>query len=152
MEPNPDSGVRSGTHSAALGQPLIAMGGLLHPLEGHASRAADITCALSAVQADLALLRAEILVLRVAISTQLEHSSQLTAQVVAMRDETMDVLARVQAERMEFSEYLIRVTEMHGTAHRMIDILTRMVADIPSTYAGARLWRWLKHFWSSHGV
>ena len=158
-----ETGVRTGTHSAGLGAPLIQMGQLLHPLEMHQSRATDITVALSMVQAELALTRAEVLVLRTAIATQLEHAALLSEEAHTLNENVSALIVSGVSHAKLVEDILATMARditaayrdtRHHTAEEVailraqietrIALVGAQVAAIPDTYFWPRFKRWMR--------
>lgn len=143
-----------GTHSAALGTPFIQMGQLLHPTEiEQRSRAVDMTTALSVLQSEVALLRAEVTVLKVAVVTELEHVFQLRAQLDREIGFATTDIQRLNEDIKRRAEILeLAISRRHSDVIRAIDemlhevrIVREEVRNVPETYWWPRFKRWLNN-------
>ena len=157
-----ETGVSMGTHSPNLAGPLIQMGQLLNPVEfTHQSRATDITVALGVLQSEVALLRAETIVLRVAVATQLDYLANVLNDHKRLTDENtmlvqavqnfiasqQDRFKHFQSTLMETSRLQLE-TVMSNLQTQIMDVETNLtglliteIQAIPDTYFWPRLKR-----------
>lgn len=159
---HPNDPVQIGTHSPSIGAPLIQMSALLNPVDiDHRTKAADLTIALSLLQAEVALMRAENAMLRIAIATELEHIVNARREMEGIRIASLETVARVEAEQKAFTRTVADRMEVmnqkiehvaRGQIHVTDAIFTgteeiRAAIDaIPKTYLWNRFWKRVHSF------
>jgi len=151
MEEQENSGISQGGSSLSLGMPVIQMGALLHPadLTDARARAVDVALALTVMQSDVALLRAEVTVLKVSVITALEHLAQMRKEHSAAIAETQNVITAAQDKLTSLVDAFDRRLTISDFQRGLeIDRTTRFLTDeirsIPDTYLWNRFRAWLR--------
>jgi hypothetical protein len=145
MDEQPESGISQGSAHISLGMPVIQMGALLHPQDlGHA-RAVDVALALTVLQADVALLRAEVTVLKVAVISELEHLALMRREHTAALGEIQRAQAMLFSRIRTFDERLTAAeVQRSQDLERYARIVAAQIDTIPETFLWNRFKSWLQ--------
>lgn len=155
--------IHMGTHSPSLSSPLIQMGGLTHPFDiAHQSRGVDVSTALASLHTEVALLTSQVIVLRTALSVEIDqtiilrdsniqHLSSITHALTGFAS-GMDVRLKELDDRLSILQHNTsngltalqrELTESQSQFTTLLLMLRSDIESIPKTYFWPRLKRWL---------